>query len=153
MSEHTYVYVIHIAATPEKVWEALTRTEFWEKYFEEWKVESEWTAGAPLRFYSADGALFSVGEVVAADPPRSLTYTWPEPADKRVLELPEQLRWTIEPSGPGTVRLTLAHERLSDAYYKSVSEGWPAVLSSLKTLLETGAPLAFDPHGPPPERA
>lgn len=149
MSDHTFVYSIHIATTPEKLWAALTRNEFWEKYFEEWKIESEWTVGAPLRFYGADGEFFSEGEVVAADPPRSLTYTWPEPEGKRVLAEPERLTWAIEPSGPGTVRLTLTHERLTDEYYAGVSQGWPAVLSSLKTLLETGAPLAFDPHEPP----
>jgi uncharacterized protein YndB with AHSA1/START domain len=149
MSDHTYVYVIHIAATPEKLWEALTRSEFWEKYFEAWKVESEWTVGAPLRFYTAEGELFSVGEVEAADPPRSLTYTWPEPEGERVQDEPERLTWTIEPSGPGTVKLTLTHERLSDAYYTGVSQGWPAVLSSLKSLLETGVPLALEPQAQP----
>lgn len=57
--------------------------------------------------------------------------------------MPQRLAWEITPSGPGTVKLKLIHDRLTDKYYDGVSEGWPAVLSSLKSLLESGTPLAF----------
>lgn len=145
MTDHTYVYVIHVATTPERLWEALTRSEFWEQYWGEWKIESAWTAGAPLRFYRMDGTLYSEGEVLAADPPRSLSYSWPEPEGERTQDVPERLTWEIEASGPGTVKLTLTHDRLTEEWHRGVSEGWPSILSSLKSLLETGAPLAFHP--------
>lgn len=147
MNDHKYVYVIHIATTPEKLWEALTKSEFWERYWEEWKIESDWQVGSPLKFFTADGKLYSQGEVLAADPPNSLTYTWPEPEGERTQDVPERLTWEIASSGPGTVKLTLIHEHLTEKWYKGVSEGWPSVLSSLKSLLERGEPLAFHPRG------
>lgn len=145
MTDHTYVYVIHIATTPEKLWDALTQNEFWERYFEEWRLESDWKTGSPLKFFTRDGKPYSEGEVVAADPPKTLTYTWPEPETERTRDVPERLTWEIATSGPGTVKLTLTHEHLTEEYYRSVSQGWPAVLSSLKSLLETGEPLALTP--------
>jgi hypothetical protein len=65
--------------------------------------------------------------------------------------LPEQLDWRISPSGPGTVKLLLVHSRLSEEFYRGVSEGWPTILSSLKSLLEVGRPLDFYPRQPPGE--
>ena len=138
MSDRTFVYAIHIAATPEKVWEALTRNEFWQKYWDgEWRIESDWQVGSSLTFFTRDGKLFSKGEVLESNPPHSLTYTWPT----------ERLTWQISSSGPGTVLLKLIHERLTEEYYQGVSQGWACILSSLKTLLETGRPLAFHPKG------
>lgn len=77
-----------------------------------------------------------------SEPPFKLTYTWPEPEAERVLPEPERLSWEISEKGPGTVQLKLVHENLSETYYNGVSEGWPAVLSSLKSLLETGKALS-----------
>jgi uncharacterized protein YndB with AHSA1/START domain len=144
MSDHTYVYVLHIATTPEKLWQALTQSEFWERYWGEWTIDSEWTVGSAVKFFQKDGTLYSQGEVLAADPPNSLSYTWPEEGEK-TQDVPERLTWEIARSGPGTVKLTLTHEHLTEAWYKGVSQGWPWVLSSLKSLLERGEPLASDP--------
>jgi uncharacterized protein YndB with AHSA1/START domain len=146
MTDHTYVYVLHIATTPEKLWEALTSNEFWQKYWGgEWRIESDWRKGSSLVFYTGDGAFYSKGEVLESDPPRKLTYTWPPSVEEQGSVPPERLTWEIVTSGPATMKLTLTHENLSEKYYKGVSQGWPAVLSSLKTLLETGSPLAIDP--------
>jgi len=144
-NDHTFVYAIHIATTPEKLWEALTSNAFWQKYWNgEWRIESDWKVGSPLRFYTRDGKPFSTGEVLASDPPRTLTYTWPNPEEEE--SAPEHLTWEIESSGPGTVLLKLTHGRLSEKYHKLVPPGWAMILSSLKTLLETGKPLAFNPR-------
>jgi len=147
MNSRTFVYALHIAATPEKLWEALTSNAFWQQYWNgEWRIESDWRAGSPLRFYTADGKLYSQGEVLASDPPSSLTYTWPNPEqDQRTP--PERLTWRITTTGPGTVKLELLHEHLTEEFYEGVCQGWAAILSSLKTLLETGSPLAFHPRG------
>lgn len=148
MSSGTFVYALHIAATPENVWEALTSNEFWQKYWDgEWRVVSTWTVGASLEFFTSDGALFSRGEVLESDPPRTLTYTWPNPDEEQGSAPPERLTWRITETGPGTVRLELVHENLTEEYFAGVQQGWAAVLSSLKSLLETGRPLEFHPRG------
>jgi uncharacterized protein YndB with AHSA1/START domain len=148
MNDHTFVYVLHIRTTPEQLWDALTRNEFWQQYWGgEWQIDSDWRAGSAVTFRTRDGELFSTGEVVTSDPPTTLAYTWPNPEPEQGAGAPERLTWRITKSGPGTVALELTHEHLTDEYAASVGRGWGAVLSSLKTLLETGAPLAFDPRG------
>lgn len=144
MSDRTYVYAIHIATTPEKLWTALTSNEFISQYFPEFRLESDWKAGSPLKYFTADGKFYSEGEVLESSPPNKLSYTWPESEAEKTAVVPERLLWEITPSGPGTVKLKLIHDRLTDKYYEAVGEGWPLILSSLKSLLETGAPLAFD---------
>lgn len=147
MSDRTYVYAIHIASTPQKLWEALTSNEFIQKYWNnEWRIESDWKAGSTVKYFTGDGKFYSQGEVLEADPPNKLSYTWPEPPDKQTAASPERLIWQISPSGPGTVMLKLIHDRLTEEWYQGVSEGWPAILSSLKSLLELGKPLAFHPR-------
>lgn len=147
MNDQTFVYAIHIATTPEKLWEALTSNEFIQQYWQgEWRIDSDWKVGSPVKFFDADGKLYSQGEVLESDPPNKLAYTWPEPADKITAAQPERLAWQITSSGPGTVMLKLIHDRLTEEWYKGVSEGWPSILSSLKTLLEQGKPLAFHPR-------
>ncbi len=143
MSDHTYVYAIHIATTPEKLWDALTGNEFIQQYWPEWRIESDWKAGSPVTYFTADGNLYSQGEVLESSPPDTLSYTWPEPEGEQRPAAPERLVWRIEPSGPGTVKLLLVHDRLTEEYYQGVSQGWPKILSSLKSLLEVGTPLAF----------
>ena len=148
MSEHTFVYALHIATTPEKLWEALTSNTFWQKYWDgEWRVESDWKKGSPLTFFTGDGAFFSKGEVIESDPPSKLSYTWPNPEAERGSTPPERLTWEITATVPGTVKLVLTHENLTEEYYRGVSQGWPAILSSLKALLETGSTLVFHPNG------
>jgi uncharacterized protein YndB with AHSA1/START domain len=146
MSSRTFVYALHIGATPDKLWQALTGNEFWQQYWNgEWRIESDWKVGSPLRFFTAAGEFFSQGEVLESDPPRTLTYTWPNPEEEQGAAPPERLTWRITATGPGTVMLQLVHEQLSEEFYEGVSKGWAAILSSMKTLLETGKPLVFDP--------
>jgi uncharacterized protein YndB with AHSA1/START domain len=147
------VYTIYIASTPEKVWEALTSAELSRKYFFGNTVEIEQRVGGAYVVRTPDGALHISGEVVECDPLRKLTVTfnvnWPELIEKLG---PTLVTYEIEQAG-GVVRLTRseAHDRpLSDDILEGGRQGWPAILSSLKSLLETGAPLSV--RMGPPER-
>jgi uncharacterized protein YndB with AHSA1/START domain len=147
------VYTIYIASTPEKVWEALTSAELSRKYFFGNAVEIELKVGGKYIVRRPDGALHISGEVLACEPPRKLTFTfnvnWPALIEKLG---PTLVSYDIEPAGDA-VRLTMteSHDRpLSDDILSGGREGWPAILSSLKSLLETGRPLAIKMA--PPEK-
>lgn len=135
------VYTIYIASTPEKVWEALTSAEFSKQYFFGNAVEVEPRLGGAFIVRTPDGALHISGEVFAYDPPRKLSVTfnvnWPELIEKLG---PTLVTYEIEEVGDA-VRLTMSegHDRpLSDDILSGGRTGWPAILSGLKSLLETG---------------
>jgi uncharacterized protein YndB with AHSA1/START domain len=139
------VYTIYIAATPERVWEALTSAEFSRKYFFGNSVEVEQKVGGAYVVRTPDGALHISGEVVECDPPRKLTFTfnvnWPALVEKLG---PTLVSYEIEQAGDA-VKLTMSeqHDRpLSDDILSGGRQGWPAILSGLKSVLETGKPLA-----------
>jgi len=145
------VYTIYIASTPEKVWEALTSAEFSRKYFFGNSVEVELKVGGAYIVRTPDGAPHISGVFVECAPPRKLTVTfnvnWPELIEKLG---PTLVTYEVGPVGDA-VRLTMseAHDRpLSDDILSGGRQGWPAILSSLKSLLETGKPLVIK-MGPP----
>jgi uncharacterized protein YndB with AHSA1/START domain len=147
------VYTIYIAATPEKVWQALTTAEFSRKYFSGLAVETELKVGGAFVVRAPDGSVHIDGEVIECVAPRKLTITWnvnwPNLVEKLGLTL---VTYDIEPAGDA-VRLTMteAHDRpISDDILSGGRAGWPAILSSLKSLLETGSPLAIKME--PPQR-
>ena len=147
------VYTIYIASTAEKVWEALTSAELSRKYFFGNAVEIELKVGGRYIVRQPDGALHISGEVVECEPPRKLTFTfnvnWPALIEKLG---PTLVSYDIEQAGDA-VRLTMteSHDRpLSDDILSGGRQGWPAILSSLKSLLETGQPLVIKMA--PPER-
>jgi uncharacterized protein YndB with AHSA1/START domain len=149
----TTVYTIYIAATPERVWEALTTAELSRQYFFGNAVEIDLKVGGAFMVRAPDGSLHIGGEVFECDPPRKLTVTfnvnWPALIDKLG---PTLVTYEIEPAGDA-VRLTMTelHDRpIDDAILSGGREGWPAILSSLKSLLETGKPL--DVKMAPPRR-
>ena len=145
MTDRTYVYAIHIATTPEKLWDALTQNEFWQQYWDgEWRIESDWVSGSAITYYTEDGKLFSRGEVVTSDAPRTLTYTWPNPPQEQGDDPFEELTWEIEDAGPGTVKLTLTHRNLTEGNYRGGRGGGPALRARVNSLLETGSPLKFN---------
>jgi uncharacterized protein YndB with AHSA1/START domain len=147
------VYTIYIASTPEKVWQALTSAEFSRKYFFGNAVEVDLRVGGAYVVRTGDGALHISGEVIECDPPRKLTITfdvnWPALIEKLGSTL---VTYEIEPVGE-VVKLTLiqSHDRpLNDDILSGGRQGWPAILSGLKSVLETGhAPVIK--MGPPPE--
>ena len=83
-----------------------------------------------------------LGEVLEAQPPRRLVITWADPKDRSRKDLYTRVTFEIEPVAD-MVRLTVTHDELEDGseMHRKISQGWPRVLSSLKSLLETGRPL------------
>ena len=147
------VYSIYIAATPEKVWEALTSAEFSRQYFSGQSVELDQRIGGAFIMRTPDGAVHISGEVIECEPPRKLTVTfnvnWPALVEKLG---PTLVTYEIEPAGDA-VKLTMlqSHDRdISDDILSGGRTGWPAILSSLKSLLETGHALTIQMA--PPER-
>jgi len=145
------VYTIYIASTPEKVWEALTRSEFSRKYFFGNSVEVDLRVGGAYIMRTPDGAPHISGEVIECVAPRKLTVTfnvnWPELIEKLG---PTLVTYEIEEAGEA-VRLTMteSHDRpLDEDILSGGRQGWPAILSSLKSVLETGQPLVVK-MGPP----
>jgi uncharacterized protein YndB with AHSA1/START domain len=146
------VYTIYIASTPEKVWEALTSATFSRKYFFGNAVEVDLKVGGAYVVRTPDGSLHISGEVIECDPPNKLTVTfnvnWPALVEKLG---PTLVTYEIEPAGDA-VKLTLlqSHDRpIDDDILSGGRQGWPAILSSLKSLLETGEALAIKMEPPP----
>jgi uncharacterized protein YndB with AHSA1/START domain len=134
-----FVYVTYIAATPEKVFDALIAPEMTRKYWahlnvSDWKVGSAWKHEDP-----EGGATHLVGKVLEMDRPRRLVVSWAFPADKDNPAKHTKVTFFLEP-GPKVVRLTVMHQDLEPGsdMDKGIRRGWPVVLSNLKTLLETG---------------
>jgi uncharacterized protein YndB with AHSA1/START domain len=140
------VYSLFIRATPQQVWDAITKPEFTTQYFYGSVIDSTFEPGAPYVSTTADGTTkLTEGEILEADPPRKLSQTWRSLWDEAAAaEQPSRVTWEIEAQEDGTTKLTVTHDLLDDAPVTAagVAGGWSYVLSGLKTLLETGAPLA-----------
>ena len=139
------IYVSYIETTPEKLWEALTDGDFTERYWFGHRVASDWTPGSRYSF-TKQGATTIEGNVLSLDPPKRLVYTWnpcsPETKGERV----SRVTFDLEPRGK-VIKLTVTHDNLDPAgvMLRNISGGWPMVLASLKSLLETGHALMLDP--------
>lgn len=145
------VYTIYIAATPERVWQALTSADDSRKYFSGFAVEVESEAGGAFVLRASDGSIHIGGKVITYAPPRKLAVTFNVNWPGLVEALGETLvTYEIEQAGDA-VRLTMteSHEREIDEDILSGGRaGWPAILSSLKSVLETGKPLAVKMEPP-----
>ena len=141
----TQVYSVFIRATPEQVWDGITKPEFTTRYFHGTRIESTFEPGAPYLSIAGDGDQTLVdGEVLESDPPRMLKHTWRALYDPETASEPfSRVTWEIEPQEGGVTKLTVVHDQLEAApkTAESVAGGWSYVLSGLKTLLETGEPL------------
>jgi uncharacterized protein YndB with AHSA1/START domain len=142
-AQTTQVYQLFIRATPQAIWEAITRPEFTTKYFHGARIEvtPDWR-----RMYSPDGGDdWGDGAVLEYDPPRRLVHDWRSRWNAELAaEEPSRVTWEIEPQENGLALLTVTHDRLEGAPKTAESvagAGWMMVLSGLKTLLETGEPL------------
>jgi uncharacterized protein YndB with AHSA1/START domain len=151
MAKHekpSFVYVTYIATTPQKLWQALTDGALTRQYWYGRRVESDWKVGSPVTYwYEAEGgeAVSDRGIVLESKPPRHLSYTWHvEFVDELRDEHPSRVTVEIEPAGEA-VKLTLVHGDFEPGseVLEGVRSGWPAILASLKTLLETGKPLSM----------
>jgi uncharacterized protein YndB with AHSA1/START domain len=144
MSKPEFVYVTYIETTPEKLWEALTSSEFSRQYWFGTELRTDWTVGSPFALVT-NGTPTDVGEILEFDPPRRLSYTFSHVLrDELRNEKPTKVVFMIEPHGE-LVKLTLTHEGFAGAskLLDGISKGWPAIISSLKSLLETGTALAI----------
>jgi uncharacterized protein YndB with AHSA1/START domain len=139
-----FVYVSYIRTTPEKLWDALTDPAFTRNYWSGCWHDSTWEAGASWKLMIPDGRVGDSGEVLESDRPRRLVLRW---RNQFIPELHDEgdSRCTFEIDRSGeTTKLTVTHEmdRADSKLIGAVSNGWPKILSSLKSLLETGEPLA-----------
>jgi uncharacterized protein YndB with AHSA1/START domain len=156
MEKPTFVYVTFIRTTPEKLWESLTNGDFSEKYWFGFRIEVEQKAGGTVRIFPPKGDMEKygdhAGEVLECEPCRKLVYTWnvkdkPELARKR--DGLSRVTYELTPMG-AQVKLRLIHENLlpedieqDPNTFRGINNGWPAVISSLKSLLETGEPISY----------
>lgn len=136
------VYEVYIRTTPEKLWQALTDPEMTTQYFYGTAVETSWKPGTAFNRVR-NGSPILEGKLIEADPPSKLVHTFisgqDNPADQ---DPPSRVTWDIEPLGE-ECKLTVTHEHYNgeSVTFKRTLSGWNPLLSSLKTLLETGKPL------------
>ena len=143
MDKPRFVYVMYISTSPEKLWNALIdagmTTQYWQhENVSDWKPGSRWEH----RRSDENRTLDLVGKVMESSPPQRLVITWAFPADEEHEEKHSRVTFEIEPIR-GVTRLTVTHDGLEPGseMHRGITEGWPKVLSSLKSLLEVGKPL------------
>src|SRR6516225_7415251 len=143
MADSRFVYVTYIRTTPEKLWRALIDPEFTRRYWCETHQESDWEPGAAWRIMTPDGRVADSGEILEIEPNRRLVLTWRNEFKPELhAEGYSRLTYELEQQGE-SVKLTIIHEmdKPGSKLIDAVSTGWPHILASLKSLLETGDPL------------
>jgi uncharacterized protein YndB with AHSA1/START domain len=144
MAESQFVYVTYIRTTPEKLWHALMDPEFTRQFWAGTTQESEWKPGSTWKLLKPNGTAADSGKVVEFDPPKRMMLTWQNHMFPDMeAEGFSRMTYELEPVG-SSVKLTVTHEmdRKDSKLVKAVSNGWPHILASLKSLLETGESLA-----------
>jgi uncharacterized protein YndB with AHSA1/START domain/DNA-binding transcriptional ArsR family regulator len=143
-SKPKLVYQIIIKAPQERVWEAITKSEFTSRYYYGSTLQTDLTVGSPFTYHMPNGSPILEGQVVASEPPNRLVHTyhslWP-PMDE---DAPTRVTWELESMPGGVTKVTVVHEDFQGetATYKGQqSGGWAWILSNMKTLLETGEPM------------
>ena len=137
------MFTTYIRSTPERIWQALTDSDFTVRYYYNSTVHSDWAVGSRYE-YRHDGAAAIEGLVLESDPPRRLALTfkalW---SDAVRADAPSKIIFEIDDAERGVSKLTVIHEDLEgrDATRDEVVGGWPLIAAGLKTLLETGEPL------------
>ena len=147
MSSQKFVYVTYIRTSPDELWEALTSSEFTRQYWMGHDVESDWKAGSQVRF-THNGKMILCGKILASEKPELLSYTWSMQADEQMRdEKPSRVTFRLErfEPNPELVKLTVSHDEFPEnsKVFPGISDGWPMVLSSLKSLLETKCGIPF----------
>ena len=136
----SFVYVTYIRSTPEKVFEAITKPEVARRYWGHENV-SDWKPGSTWQHVRANEqrTVELVGKVVEVSAPTRLVITWANASQAADPASASRVSFDVVPY-EGMVRLTVTHDELEagSGMAKGIQQGWPAVLSSLKSLLETG---------------
>ncbi|MEZ5763904.1 MAG: SRPBCC family protein [Xanthobacteraceae bacterium] len=146
MSKPEFVYTTYIKTTREKLWHAITDEEFTGSYWFNCSLVSDWKVGSPMKMMRG-GQVMNECVILESDPPRRLSYSWHTVFDEDMKkEKSSRVTFVLE-DDHGAVKLTVTHEDFpaGSKTLPSISVGWPLVLSSLKSMIETGKPLAFDP--------
>ncbi|GEM_PF-347142 len=145
----TFVYPVYVLGTPEKVWQALVDPDLTEKYFFGRRVESSWRVGTPINFWEAPGKRDVFGKILKCEPGKTLSYTFEHDQDTLPREKSTVATFELSAVGNAT-RLRLVHEHLlprdvelNPHAFLGVNNGWPAILSNLKNVVETGKSLEF----------
>ena len=141
MEKPKLVYATYIRTTPKKLWAAITKPEFTRQYWGGLANVSDWKKGSPWKHVTDDKEpeTYVTGKVVESTPPTRLVLTWADPDD-----LADESRVTFEIEAIEDMTcLTVTHGsfKAGSTMVKKVSFGWPRVLSSLKSFLETGKGL------------
>jgi uncharacterized protein YndB with AHSA1/START domain len=143
MENPRFIYVMYISTSPEKLWNALIDPKMTAKYWQHENV-SDWKPGSKWEHRRCDEkrTLSLVGKVIESSPPRRLVLTWAFPADEASQEKHSRVSLEIDPFRD-VVRLTVTHDQLEPGseMLQGITEGWPKVISSLKSMLEAGRPL------------
>jgi uncharacterized protein YndB with AHSA1/START domain len=136
------VFEVYIRTTPERLWDAITDGEARAKYSFGMQWRSDWTAGSRFEITSPEGTgIWAEGENLEVDRPRRLVQTMVAKWSEAIQEEPtSRVTWEIEPQGE-LCRLTVTHDQLREGANDQLYGGWPMILSSLKSLLETGESL------------
>jgi uncharacterized protein YndB with AHSA1/START domain len=142
----TQVYQVLIKATPEQIWDAITKPEFSARYFHGARVETTGETGAAMRYFAPDGVTLWGDElIIEAQRPHKLVVPWRSLYDDELATEPaSRITWLIEQKEGGVCLLTATHDQLEDSPKTASSVGgigWLTVVNGLKTLLETGEPL------------
>ncbi|MDB5392118.1 MAG: hypothetical protein JWM11_7764 [Planctomycetaceae bacterium] len=143
MADSRFVYVTYIRTTPEKLWQALIDPEFTRQYWVGTWQESDWKQGSPWRIMIPDGRVADSGEVLEIDLHKKLVLSWRNEFKPEMREEGySRLTYELEQMGE-SVKLTVVHEidKPESKLIGAVSTGWPHLLASLKSLLETGESL------------
>jgi uncharacterized protein YndB with AHSA1/START domain len=149
----TFVYVTYIAAPAEKVWQALTEPHLTEKYWFGFRVRANGNAGEHMTAHDPAGKEVHRDIILVSEPPRRLVYAWRPLYDEFKHERPSRVTIDITPM-EGQVRLTVTHDEFEEGsvVFEKIIVGWPSVLSSLKSYLETGRALPSAVWDAPPNK-
>jgi uncharacterized protein YndB with AHSA1/START domain/DNA-binding transcriptional ArsR family regulator len=133
---------IIISAPQERVWDAITKTEFTSRYYYGCSLETtNLAAGSPFTYHMPNGAPIVEGKVIESDPPRRLVHSYHSLWAPMNEDAPTKVTWELSPMPGGVTRVTVVHEDFEGetATYKGLQGGgWAWILSNMKTLLETG---------------
>jgi uncharacterized protein YndB with AHSA1/START domain len=145
MSKPAFVYTTYIETSAEKLWQALTDGDFTERYWFGHRVTSDWQVGSTYRFVN-HGQPMVEGKVLVSDPPRRLAYSWDVVKPGVARERTSRVTFDLMPRGK-VIKLIVTHNEFDESgtTLRDVSAGWPMVLASLKSILETGHALDIDP--------
>lgn len=140
----SFVYVTYIRSTPDKVFEAIIKPEVARRYWGHENV-SDWIPGSNWQHVRNDEqrTVDLVGKVIEVVPPKRLVISWANESQSSAPAAYSRVTFEVVPFENGLVRLTVTHDELEagSGMDKGIRQGWPFVLSSLKSLLETGQGL------------